>query len=227
MSYERTIIAFFVSLITVLIITPLVKRLAVKTGVVDQPDNRKIHDKVMPRMGGLAIFIGVLAGSLAGGVYENRITAITLGAFMIVILGIIDDKHNLSAKVKFIVQVLVACMIVSTGLKMEFLSIPFWELRFDLGWLAYPLTILWIVGMTNAINLIDGLDGLAAGISVIGLSTIAVMAFSADKILIFSLSLVVIGSTLGFLFYNFHPRKFSWETRDLFFSVMSSPSCRF
>ena len=173
MSYERTVIAFFVSLITVLIITPLVKRLAIKSGVVDQPDKRKIHDKVMPRMGGLAIFIGVLTGSFAGGLYENRITAITLGAFMIVILGIVDDKYNLSARIKFIVQVLVACIIVSTGLKMEFLSIPFWDLRFDLGWLAYPLTILWIVGITNAINLIDGLDGLAAGISVIGLSTIA------------------------------------------------------
>lgn len=213
MSYERTVLAFFVSLITVLIITPLVKRLAIKSGVVDQPDKRKIHDKVMPRMGGLAIFIGVLTGSLAGGLYENRITAITLGAFMIVILGIVDDKHNLSARIKFIVQILVACIIVSTGLKMEFLSIPFWDLRFDLGWLAYPLTILWIVGITNAINLIDGLDGLAAGISVIGLSTIAVMAFSADKILIFSLSLVVIGSTIGFLFYNFHPAKILWETR--------------
>jgi UDP-GlcNAc:undecaprenyl-phosphate GlcNAc-1-phosphate transferase len=100
---------------------------------------------------------------------------------------------------------------------MEFLSIPFWDLRFDLGWLAYPLTILWIVGITNAINLIDGLDGLAAGISVIGLSTIAVMAFSADKILIFSLSLVVIGSTIGFLFYNFHPAKiFMGDTGSLF-----------
>jgi len=223
MSYERTILAFFVSLITVLIITPLVKRLAIKSGVVDQPDKRKIHDKVMPRMGGLAIFIGVLTGSLAGGLYENRITAITLGAFMIVILGIVDDKHNLSARIKFIVQILVACIIVSTGLKMEFLSIPFWDLRFDLGWLAYPLTILWIVGITNAINLIDGLDGLAAGISVIGLSTIAVMAFSADKILIFSLSLVVIGSTIGFLFYNFHPAKiFMGDTGSLFLGYVIS-----
>lgn len=223
MSYERTVIAFFVSLITVLIITPLVKRLAIKSGVVDQPDKRKIHDKVMPRMGGLAIFIGVLTGSFAGGLYENRITAITLGAFMIVILGIVDDKYNLSARIKFIVQVLVACIIVSTGLKMEFLSIPFWDLRFDLGWLAYPLTILWIVGITNAINLIDGLDGLVMGISVIGLSTIAVMAFSADKILIFSLSLVVIGSTVGFLFYNFHPAKiFMGDTGSLFLGYVIS-----
>lgn len=89
--------------------------------------------------------------------------------------------------------------------------------------MAYPLTVLWIVGITNAINLIDGLDGLAAGISVIGLSTIAVMAFSADKILILSLSLVVIGSTIGFLFYNFHPAKiFMGDTGSLFLGYMIS-----
>lgn len=80
--------------------------------------------------------------------------------------------------------------------------------------MAYPLTVLWIVGITNAINLIDGLDGLAAGLSVIGLSTIAVMALSGGKVLILSLSLVVIASTLGFLFYNFHPAKSLWEIRD-------------
>lgn len=100
---------------------------------------------------------------------------------------------------------------------MDFFSVPFLTDRIELGWMAYPLTVLWIVGITNAINLIDGLDGLAAGISVIGLSTIAVMAFSADKILILSLSLVVIGSTIGFLFYNFHPAKiFMGDTGSLF-----------
>ncbi len=83
--------------------------------------------------------------------------------------------------------------------------------------MAYPLTVLWIVGITNAINLIDGLDGLAAGLSVIGLSTIAVMALSGGKVLILSLSLVVIASTLGFLFYNFHPAKiFMGDTGSLF-----------
>ncbi|MBR3205191.1 MAG: undecaprenyl/decaprenyl-phosphate alpha-N-acetylglucosaminyl 1-phosphate transferase [Bacillus sp. (in: Bacteria)] len=175
-------------------------------------------------MGGLAIFIGVAAGALAGGLFlHNKITAISVGAVLIVILGIFDDKYNLSAKFKFLVQVLVACLIVSTGLKMDFFSVPFLTDRLELGWMAYPLTVLWIVGITNAINLIDGLDGLAAGISVIGLTTIAVMAFSADKILILSLSLVVIGSTIGFLFYNFHPAKiFMGDTGSLFLGYMIS-----
>ncbi|MCY7502065.1 glycosyltransferase family 4 protein [Bacillus pumilus] len=224
MDYERALLAFFVSLATVLIVTPIVKKFAIKIGAVDQPNKRKVHDKVMPRMGGLAIFIGVAAGALAGGLFlHNKITAISVGAVLIVILGIFDDKYNLSAKFKFLVQVLVACLIVSTGLKMDFFSVPFLTDRIELGWMAYPLTVLWIVGITNAINLIDGLDGLAAGISVIGLSTIAVMAFSADKILILSLSLVVIGSTIGFLFYNFHPAKiFMGDTGSLFLGYMIS-----
>lgn len=224
MDYERALLAFFVSLATVLIVTPIVKKFAIKIGAVDQPNKRKVHDKVMPRMGGLAIFIGVVAGALAGGLFlHNKITAISVGAVLIVILGIFDDKYNLSARFKFLVQVLVACLIVSTGLKMDFFSVPFLTDRIELGWMAYPLTVLWIVGITNAINLIDGLDGLAAGISVIGLSTIAVMAFSADKILILSLSLVVIGSTIGFLFYNFHPAKiFMGDTGSLFLGYMIS-----
>ncbi len=214
----RIVVAFIVSLLTVLIITPIVKRIAIKIGAVDQPSNRKVHDKIMPRMGGLAIFIGVVAGVLASGIYtETRMTAITVGAFIIIVLGILDDKYQLSAKVKFLIQLGVAIMIVSTGLKMDFFSVPFLTERFELGWMAYPLTVLWIVGITNAINLIDGLDGLAAGLSVIGLSTIAVMALSGGKVLILSLSLVVIASTLGFLFYNFHPAKiFMGDTGSLF-----------
>lgn len=213
----RIVVAFIVSLLTVLIITPIVKRIAIKIGAVDQPSNRKVHDKIMPRMGGLAIFIGVVAGVLASGIYtETRMTAITVGAFIIIVLGILDDKYQLSAKVKFLIQLGVAIMIVSTGLKMDFFSVPFLTERFELGWMAYPLTVLWIVGITNAINLIDGLDG-AAGLSVIGLSTIAVMALSGGKVLILSLSLVVIASTLGFLFYNFHPAKiFMGDTGSLF-----------
>lgn len=220
----RIVVAFFVSLLTVLILTPIVKKIAIKIGAVDQPSNRKVHDKIMPRMGGLAIFIGVAAGVLAAGIYnETKMTAITVGAFIIVILGILDDKYQLSAKVKFFVQLAVAIMIVSTGLKMDFFSVPFLTERLELGWVAYPLTVLWIVGITNAMNLIDGLDGLAAGLSVIGLSTIAVMALSGGKILILSLSLVVIGSTLGFLFYNFHPAKiFMGDTGSLFLGYVIS-----
>ncbi|MBP1081411.1 UDP-GlcNAc:undecaprenyl-phosphate GlcNAc-1-phosphate transferase [Bacillus capparidis] len=223
MSYERIIFAFFVSLLTVIIITPFIKRFAIKIGAVDRPDKRKVHSKLMPRMGGLAIFIGVAAGAVAMGLFESSIRTISIGAVIIIILGMLDDKFNLSAKVKFAVQTLVACMIASSGLTMDFFSVPFFTDRLELGWLAFPVTVIWIVGITNSINLIDGLDGLAAGISVIGLSTIAVMALTADKILILSISALVIASTLGFLFYNFHPAKiFMGDTGSLFLGYMIS-----
>ncbi|MGD6967743.1 glycosyltransferase family 4 protein [Rossellomorea vietnamensis] len=217
MDIKEVMIAFFASLITVLIITPLVIKLAVKLGVTDKPNYRKVHQKVMPRMGGLAIFIGVAVGYFVSGLHNEKVTAITVGAVLIIVLGILDDKFELSAKVKLIGQLLVAIMIVSTGLTIDFITIPFVVEKFQLGWMAFPITILWIVGITNAINLIDGLDGLAAGISSIGIATIAIMAGLAGKDLILLMSVIILGSTLGFLFYNFHPAKiFMGDTGALF-----------
>lgn len=213
----KVIIAFLASLITVLIITPLVIKLAIKFGVTDKPNHRKVHEKVMPRMGGLAIFIGVTVGYFVSDLHNEKVTAITFGALLIIILGILDDKFELSAKVKFSGQLLVAIMIVSTGLTIDFITIPFVVEKFQLGWMAYPITVLWIVGITNAINLIDGLDGLAAGVSSIGIATIAIMAGLAGKDMILLMSVIILGSTLGFLFYNFHPAKiFMGDTGALF-----------
>ncbi|WP_409252035.1 glycosyltransferase family 4 protein [Bacillus sp. SCS-153A] len=213
----KVILAFFASLITVLVITPLVIKLAIKFGVTDKPNHRKVHEKVMPRMGGLAIFIGVMVGYFVSDLHNEKVTAITVGAILIIILGILDDKFELSAKIKFSGQLLIAVMIVSTGLTIDFITIPFVVEKFQLGWMAYPITILWIVGITNAINLIDGLDGLAAGVSSIGIATIAIMAGLAGKDLILLISVIILGSTLGFLFYNFHPAKiFMGDTGALF-----------
>lgn len=213
----KLLIAFFVSFLTVLIITPFVIKLAHKIGATDKPNNRKVHQKIMPRLGGLGIFIGVVAGYFATGLYNERITGIIVGGIIIVILGVLDDKYELSAKWKLIGQLAAAGIIVMTGLRIEYISIPFVLESFHIGWLAIPLTIFWIVGITNAINLIDGLDGLAAGISSIAIATIAVLAFIAGKDLILILSLIVLGSTIGFLFYNFHPAKiFMGDTGALF-----------
>ncbi|EIJ80486.1 Glycosyl transferase, family 4, conserved region protein [Bacillus methanolicus PB1] len=214
--YTQAVIAFFVSLISVLIVTPFVIKLAIKIGAVDKPNARKVHSKLMPRMGGLAIFIGVIAGYFAGGVYNEKVTAISVGAILIVLIGMLDDKYELSAKVKFAGQLLVAALIVASGLTMDLVTIPYIG-NFELGFWSYPITVLWIVGITNAINLIDGLDGLSAGISAIGIATIAIMAALAGKMLIFTLSLILLGSIIGFLFYNFHPAKiFMGDTGALF-----------
>jgi UDP-GlcNAc:undecaprenyl-phosphate/decaprenyl-phosphate GlcNAc-1-phosphate transferase len=212
----QLIAAFFVSFLTVLVLTPLVIKFAHKIGATDKPNHRKVHAKVMPRLGGLAIFLGVVAGFFAAGLHDEKLTGISIGAVLIIILGILDDKYELSAKVKLAGQIGAAGIVVSTGLTIDFISIPFME-KINLGIWAIPVTIFWIVAITNAINLIDGLDGLAAGISSIGIATIAFMAGMAGKELILALALILLGSTIAFLFYNFHPAKiFMGDTGALF-----------
>lgn len=211
------IFAIVASFITVLIITPFIIKFAIKVGATDKPNNRKVHQKVMPRLGGLAIFIGCIAGYFAGGLYSEQMTGILIGAFLIIGLGVLDDILELSALVKLTGQILAASTVVATGLTIDFISVPFLVERYELGIWAIPVSVIWIVAITNAINLIDGLDGLAAGISVIGIATIAFMAGAAGKPLILTLALILIGSTIGFLFYNFHPAKiFMGDTGALF-----------
>lgn len=214
--YIQAAIAFLVSLVTVLVITPLVIKFAIKIGAIDKPNHRKVHKNVMPRLGGLAIFIGVVAGYFAGGLSDQKVTAISIGALLIVAIGILDDKYELSAKVKFAGQLVVAGLIVASGLTIDLLSIPYIG-NFELGMWSYPITVFWIVAITNAINLIDGLDGLSAGISAIGIATIAIMAGLNGKMLILMISVILLGSIIGFLFYNFHPAKiFMGDTGALF-----------
>lgn len=204
------------ALVTSLLITPLVIKFAIRLGAVDKPNQRKVHSKIMPRLGGLAIFVGVLAGYFVGGLYNEKITGISVGALIIVLTGILDDKYELSAKYKLLGQLLAAAAVVGSGLTVDHLTIPFVG-TFDLGLWTYPVTVFWIVAITNAINLIDGLDGLSAGISAIVIATIAFMAGVAGKPLILMLSLILLGSTLGFLFHNFYPAKiFMGDTGALF-----------
>lgn len=214
--YTQTVIAFLVPLITVLIVTPYIMRLASKIGAIDKPNERKVHSKVMPRIGGLAIFLGVVAGYFTGGLHHQNLTAITLGAFIVVIVGVLDDIRELSAKVKLVGQLLAAILVAVSGLTIDHLSIPFIG-NFELGIWSYPLTILWIVGIMNAINLIDGLDGLSAGISAIVIATIAILAGINGKMLILMISVILLGSIIGFLFYNFYPAKiFMGDSGSLF-----------
>lgn len=217
MDVTKLVLAFLASFITVLVVTPLVIKLAIKIGATDKPDARKVHDNLMPRLGGLAIFIGVAVGFFVAGIHHEKVTAISLGAILIVVLGIFDDIYQLSAKLKFFAQIIIACLIVSTGLTIDFISVPFIVEKFQLGIWAYPLTVFWIVAITNAVNLIDGLDGLAAGVSSIGIATVAIMAGMAGKSLIFALAIILLASTVAFLFYNFHPAKiFMGDTGSLF-----------
>lgn len=210
-------IGFIVSLVLALGLTPLVKKFAIKVGAVDVPNARKVHTTIMPRLGGLAIFLSFvltfflvlpfLPDSIS--VREmNFIKAFLVGGTMTILLGAFDDRFDLPAKLKFFVQIATACVVVfGFDIRIEFANIPFHTYASVESWIAIPFTILWIVGVTNAINLIDGLDGLAAGVSAIAIGTITVMAFFMGNFVVALLCLLLLGSIIGFLYFNFHPAK--------------------
>ncbi|PAQ13005.1 glycosyltransferase family 4 protein [Bacillus sp. FJAT-42315] len=216
-------LAFVICLIASLAITPLVKKLAIAVGAVDKPNYRKVHQRIMPRMGGLAIFISFMIGMFVLQPQADFNVAIILGGVIIIITGVLDDRFELSAKVKLAGQLLAALVVVVYGgVQMEDINLPFGG-QMEFGYFSIPLTILWIVGITNAINLIDGLDGLAAGVSSIALFTISLMAFMKGDLYVMSVALLVLGSTLGFLHYNFHPAKiFMGDTGALFLGYIIS-----
>ncbi len=210
----------FISLIASLCLTPLVKKLAYKWGITDKPNHRKVHTKVMPRLGGLAIYISFIIGLFILRPDDPHTLPIIIGSVLIVLTGIIDDVKELSAKYKLVGQLAAAIVVVIGGLDVEFINLPFGG-KLEFGLLSIPLTILWIVGITNAINLIDGLDGLAAGVSSIAFITISFMAFLQGDLFVLSIALILLGSTLGFLVYNFHPAKiFMGDTGALFLGYM-------
>ncbi|MBZ6450497.1 MAG UNVERIFIED_CONTAM: undecaprenyl/decaprenyl-phosphate alpha-N-acetylglucosaminyl 1-phosphate transferase, partial [Paenibacillus polymyxa] len=223
------IIGFIMALGLALLLTPLVKRFAVKVGAVDVPNARKVHTRIMPRLGGLGIFLAFLLSLLAmlpfvpDGMLSSRdinfIAAFLIGGTLITLIGALDDRLDLNAKLKFLAQIAVACMVVfAFDIRVDFVNVPFQDAYSSLeSWISIPLTIFWIVGVTNAINLIDGLDGLAAGVSGIAIGTIAVMSLLMGNYMVAMLCLVLLGSIIGFLFFNFHPAKiFMGDTGSLF-----------
>ncbi|AZS17611.1 undecaprenyl/decaprenyl-phosphate alpha-N-acetylglucosaminyl 1-phosphate transferase [Paenibacillus motobuensis] len=220
-------IGFIVALGLALALTPLVKKFAFKVGAVDVPNARKVHTKIMPRLGGLGIYLSFIVAFLiivwfvpeSFSVREmNFIKAFLVGGTITVLLGALDDRFDLPAKLKFVVQIATACIVVfGFDVRLEFANIPFHTYASVESWIAIPFTILWIVGVTNAINLIDGLDGLAAGVSGIAIATIAVMAFIMGNEVVGLMSLLLLGSILGFLHFNFHPAKiFMGDSGSLF-----------
>ena len=209
--------------------TPLVKILAQKVGAMDVPkDSRRMHDHPIPRMGGLAIFIGFL---LSAAVFctdlrtDRSLQSILLGVIVIVILGVFDDRHALSAKLKLVVQLVAAAIVVFYGdLRIDRLTNPFGSSLFsylDLGVFAYPITIIWIVAITNAVNFIDGLDGLACGVSCISSLNMLVIALLVSDAKVAIIMAALTGACLGFVPYNFNPAKiFMGDTGSTFLGFM-------
>ena len=209
--------AALISLIT----TPVVKSLAFKIGAVDVPkDNRRMHKHPIPRMGGLAIFLGFLFSVLIFLPLTGQVRGMLLGSVVIVVLGIFDDIYALGAKLKFLVQIFAALLAVMAGNVITvlsnpniFSSNPYWEL----GILAVPFSVLWIAAITNSVNLIDGLDGLACGVSTISSMTLLVIALVVSEPEVAILMGALAGACLGFLPYNLNPAKiFMGDTGSTF-----------
>ncbi|WP_163151922.1 glycosyltransferase family 4 protein [Anoxybacillus sp. MB8] len=214
----------FLCFVLAVLITPVVKWLAFRVGATDKPNQRKVHQKIMPRLGGLAIFISFIVGYFVLQPASPYATAIVIGATIIVLTGVLDDIYELPPKWKLLGQIIAAIVVVYGGIRVDFINLPFGG-HLQFGLLSIPITMLWIIGITNAINLIDGLDGLAAGVSSIALVTIAGMAATMGNtyVFVFAMSLLLLGSTLGFLLYNFHPAKiFMGDTGALFLGYMIS-----
>ncbi|MEG1072269.1 MAG: MraY family glycosyltransferase [Oscillospiraceae bacterium] len=213
--------ALLVAALVSFIITPVVKAFAQKVGAVDVPkDGRRMHDHPIARMGGLAIVLGFMLSVILFVDITKPMQGMLLGGVIIVVLGIFDDIYSLPAMFKFVVQIVAALVAVLSGNVISVLSNPnvfsanpYW----DLGALAIPITVIWIVALTNAVNLIDGLDGLAVGVSTISSMTLLViaMAFSEGEVALLMAALA--GACIGFMPYNMNPAKiFMGDTGSTF-----------
>lgn len=223
---EKIYFSLIISAILSLVLTPLARRFAIKFNFIDVPkDNRRVHTKAIPLLGGLAIFLAVIIAIFIFLDYKGERLGLLIGSTLILASGIIDDKYNLSPKAKMGFQILAAIILVVFGVRIEFFTNPFnmGQSLVFLEFLSVPITIFWIVGITNTINLIDGLDGLAAGVSMISSVSLMFIARSFGFYDISILAAIVAGACLGFLPYNFNPAKiFMGDAGALFLGFVLS-----
>lgn len=204
-------LALIVALAVSFLASPVVKAFAYKVGAVDVPkDSRRMHHVPIPRLGGLAIFLGFIVSILLFAEMTNQFRSILLGAVIIVVLGVVDDITPLPAKLKFLIQIAAALIPALNGVVIHVLSNPnllshnpYW----DMGALSVPVTVLWIVAITNAVNLIDGLDGLAIGVSAISATTVLVISLLVSEVQVAVVMAALVGACAGFMPYNLNPAK--------------------
>lgn len=218
-------IIIFVTFVASALLVPVAKKVAHHVGALDIPNERKVHTKPMPRVGGLAIFAAFLLGYMLYAQSTAQMLSILMGGFVIFVLGMLDDIKPIPAKWKFLVQLIAAAIVVFYGnIVLNKISAFGITINFPVP-LNYIVTMFFIAAITNAINLIDGLDGLAAGVSSIYFATIAIIALILNKLggLDVILSLIMLGATLGFLLHNFNPASiFMGDSGSLFLGFMIS-----
>jgi len=227
---------FIASAFAALVLTPLVARIALKLGIVDRPGPRKIHSRAVPRIGGVAIVIAMLGPTMAvmflSNVVGEAFRAIhpqvmtLLGAGLLVFLvGLVDDIRGVRALLKLLGLTAAALAVCISGTRIDSVVVAGW-FALDFGWLAWPITIIWILTVAVGVNFIDGLDGLAGGIAAIACGVIAVFAIYSGQLVMAVLMLALLGSLAGFLVFNFNPAKvFMGDCGSLFLGfVLGSAS---
>ena len=219
---EHFPLLFLVALLATLLATPLAKCIAQHLGAIDKPDERRINKVPIPRMGGIGIALGLVAAvavQVAGTKLLGWPTVfvphmqlqgvdyklLTVAVVIVFLTGAIDDVRNLKPRQKLLGQVLAACAAAASGLVIGNIANPFTAELIPIGWLAYPITVVYLVAFTNVINLIDGLDGLAAGITAISCAAMFYLSYEAHQIDAAVLACILAGCCLGFLRYNFNP----------------------
>jgi UDP-GlcNAc:undecaprenyl-phosphate GlcNAc-1-phosphate transferase len=207
---QQFLLIFIVALVFSVVGTPLARRLALVTGVVDNPNARKVHAEPVPLLGGAAIYLAfVVALFLFGGRQEIRqVVGILIGATFVSVVGVVDDLRGLRPLFKLLAQVVAAATLPLVGLQVQL---------FPLEFLNIALTIFWIVGVTNALNLLDNMDGLSGGIAAIGAAHFLLLAAMNGQFLVGAFSAALLGACIGFLRYNFNPASiFMGDTGSLF-----------
>ncbi len=197
-----------ITFLFVALFIPVVTKIANHVGALDMPNARKVHKKPIPRLGGLGIYMGFLLGYMLFGKESIQMNSILIGSFVIIITGIIDDIKPVPAKYKFIGQLVGAAIIPLYG-GIVLRDVSAFGLYFQFGIFSYPVTIIFILGIINCMNLIDGLDGLAGGLASIYFLTIGIIAMMMGNSngLDIVLTFIMLGSTCGFLVHNFNPAK--------------------
>lgn len=207
----KILLAAVVSFVVAFIMTPPVKAFAEKVGAIDVPkDDRRIHDHPIPRMGGIAIFIGFMASMVFFVEMNHPIIGMLVGALIIATMGAVDDVVALNAWVKLTFQILAAVVAIRCGVVFDRISNPnilSQVATIDVGFLSIPLTLIWIIGCTNAVNLIDGLDGLAVGVSAISSFTMLIVAMFVAEPNVAIILAALTGACIGFMPYNMNPAK--------------------
>lgn len=226
---------YFGAAVLAIITTPVVIHFARRFDIVDAPDARKIHSRPVPRIGGVAIILSMAAlivpvlflQNVVGDSFRSvrtKIIALLIASGFMFLVGLVEDVRGLRVRARFLAQFIAAMAVCYVGIRVDFVVLTD-SLTLDFGWFSWPLTLVWIVGVTNAINLIDGLDGLAAGISAVACGVIAVLGIHSGDAVMAVLMLALLGSLTGFLFFNFEPAKiFMGDSGSLFlgFTIATS-----